>query len=86
MKNCRNPYPQILMFMTSLPFVIILEVLAVDIIRLSRGLRRIGTILETVESVGLMRNRLELEVLIYYGFEEEDELVQSGKKKKIRVI
>lgn len=29
-----------------------------------------------------MRNRLELEVLIYYGFEEEDELVQSGKKKK----
>lgn len=86
MKNCRNPYPQILMFMTSLPFVIILEVLAVDIIRLSRGLRRIGTILETVESVGLMRNRLELEVLIYYGFEGEDELVQSGKKKKIRVI
>lgn len=82
MKNCRNPYPQILMFMTSLPFVIILEVLAVDIIRLSRGLRRIGTILETVESVGLMRNRLELEVLIYYGFEGEDELVQSGKKKR----
>lgn len=29
-----------------------------------------------------MRNRLELEVLIYYGFEGEDELVQSGKKKK----